>query len=55
VGAVLVYHAISIWVPGLGAVIAWLSTRRPGAIGAPVISPSGLGALRLAEAAEADG
>lgn len=27
VGAVLVYHAISIWVPGLGGLIAWLSTR----------------------------
>jgi uncharacterized membrane protein YbhN (UPF0104 family) len=24
VGAVLVYHAISIWVPGLGGIIAWL-------------------------------
>jgi uncharacterized membrane protein YbhN (UPF0104 family) len=29
VGAVLVYHAISIWVPGLGGLIAWLPTRRP--------------------------
>jgi putative heme transporter len=28
VGAVLVYHAISIWVPALGGVIAWLPTRR---------------------------
>lgn len=28
VGAVLVYHAISIWVPGLGGLAAWLSTRR---------------------------
>ena len=27
VGAVLVYHAISIWVPGLGGVIAWLPAR----------------------------
>ncbi|MGA2009834.1 MAG: lysylphosphatidylglycerol synthase transmembrane domain-containing protein [Solirubrobacteraceae bacterium] len=35
VGAVLVYHAISIWVPGLGGLIAWLPTRRrrPGATG----------------------
>lgn len=34
VGAVLVYHAIAIWVPGLGGLIAWLPTRRrrrPGA------------------------
>lgn len=28
VGAVLVYHAISIWVPGVGGLIAWLPTRR---------------------------
>jgi uncharacterized membrane protein YbhN (UPF0104 family) len=27
VGAVLVYHAISIWVPGVGGLIAWLPTR----------------------------
>ncbi|HET9720661.1 MAG TPA: lysylphosphatidylglycerol synthase transmembrane domain-containing protein [Solirubrobacteraceae bacterium] len=27
VGAVLVYHAISLWVPGLGGLIAWLPTR----------------------------
>lgn len=35
VGAVLIYHAISIWVPGLGGLIAWLSTRRAEAIRAP--------------------
>lgn len=28
VGSVLVYHAISIWVPCLGGLVAWLSTRR---------------------------
>ncbi len=27
VGAVLVYHAISVWIPGLGGLIAWLPTR----------------------------
>jgi uncharacterized membrane protein YbhN (UPF0104 family) len=27
VGAVLVYHAIAIWVPGLGGLVAWLPTR----------------------------
>jgi uncharacterized membrane protein YbhN (UPF0104 family) len=27
VGAVLVYHAISVWVPGLGGLIAWLPAR----------------------------
>lgn len=28
VGAVLVYHAISVWIPGLGALAAWLPSRR---------------------------
>jgi hypothetical protein len=28
IGAVLAYHAISIWVPGCGGIIALLSTRR---------------------------
>lgn len=28
VGAVLIYHAISVWVPGLGGLVAWLPTRR---------------------------
>jgi glycosyltransferase 2 family protein len=27
VGAVLVYHAIAVWVPGLGGLVAWLPTR----------------------------
>jgi uncharacterized membrane protein YbhN (UPF0104 family) len=27
VGSVLVYHAISVWVPGLGGLVAWLPTR----------------------------
>ncbi len=27
VGAVLVYHAISVWVPGMGGLIAWVPTR----------------------------
>ncbi len=54
VGAVLVYHAISIWVPGSGGLIAYLSTRRPGALGRTESSPSQLRALRLAKAAEPD-
>jgi uncharacterized membrane protein YbhN (UPF0104 family) len=33
-GAVLVYHAISIWVPGVGGVIGWLANRRAGRPGA---------------------
>jgi uncharacterized membrane protein YbhN (UPF0104 family) len=27
VSAVLVYHAIAVWVPGLGGLVAWLPTR----------------------------
>jgi len=27
VGSVLVYHAISVWIPGLGGLLAWLPTR----------------------------
>jgi uncharacterized membrane protein YbhN (UPF0104 family) len=34
VSAVLVYHAIAVWVPGLGGLIAWLPLRRVGAAGA---------------------
>ena len=30
VGAVLVYHAISVWIPGLGGLVAWLPTRARG-------------------------
>jgi uncharacterized membrane protein YbhN (UPF0104 family) len=42
VGAVLVYHAISIWVPGLGGMTAWLSTR-----GSPVAARAGATPPRL--------
>jgi len=35
VGAVLMYHAISIWVPGLGGLVAWVSTRRAGTTASP--------------------
>jgi len=53
VSAVLVYHAISIWVPGLGGLIAWLPTRRPRRRrGATIPRPRPLG---LAEAIEAEG
>jgi uncharacterized membrane protein YbhN (UPF0104 family) len=48
VSAVLVYHAISVWVPGLGGLIAWLPTRRrraalvaaPHAEPAPAVAPA---------------
>jgi uncharacterized membrane protein YbhN (UPF0104 family) len=53
VSAVLVYHAISIWVPGLGGLIAWLPTRRP-RTRRPVPRPRTL-VLGLAEAIEAEG
>lgn len=39
VGAVLVYHAISIWVPGLGGLLAWLPTRTRGPTNGPVALP----------------
>jgi uncharacterized membrane protein YbhN (UPF0104 family) len=42
VGAVLVYHAISIWVPSLGGLAAWLQTRprrRESAAAAPLVEP----------------
>jgi len=48
VGAVLVYHAIAIWVPGAGGLAAWLPTRRA----APAFRTPELTPLRLA--AEAD-
>jgi uncharacterized membrane protein YbhN (UPF0104 family) len=53
VGAVLVYHAISIWVPAMGGLIAWLPTRGRGsgeraALGLETV----LGAPRLAKAAD---
>ena len=43
VGAVLVYHAIAIWVPGLGGLVAWLPTRGRGlskAAGVPLPEPA---------------
>jgi uncharacterized membrane protein YbhN (UPF0104 family) len=36
VGAVLIYHAISIWVPGLGGLLAWLRSRQHG----PLLRPA---------------
>ena len=54
VGAVLVYHAIAIWVPGLGGLIAWMPARRQrirerSAVRLPELSP-----LRVAAASETD-
>jgi uncharacterized membrane protein YbhN (UPF0104 family) len=55
VGAVLVYHAIAIWIPGLGGLLAWLPTRRQrsrerAAVRLPELSP-----LRVAEANNTEG
>jgi uncharacterized membrane protein YbhN (UPF0104 family) len=51
VGAVLVYHAIAIWVPGLGGLLAWLPTRRGG--NAAAVRPlTGLAVPRLAPVAD---
>jgi uncharacterized membrane protein YbhN (UPF0104 family) len=43
VGAVLIYHAISVWVPGLGGLVAWLPTRgrrSAGRVGSPAPVPA---------------
>jgi uncharacterized membrane protein YbhN (UPF0104 family) len=48
VGAVLVYHAIAIWVPGLGGLIAWMPTRFRQAAQLPAVGLPAPGALRLA-------
>ena len=49
VGAVLVYHAIAIWVPGLGGLAAWLPTRARQAVGRPAVELPSLAGLRLAK------
>jgi uncharacterized membrane protein YbhN (UPF0104 family) len=40
VGAVLVYHAISVWVPGLGGLFAWLPTRGRALAEPAVVAPA---------------
>jgi uncharacterized membrane protein YbhN (UPF0104 family) len=52
VGAVLVYHAISIWVPGLGGLTAWLATRTSAHLTRPQIGAPRFAGLKLAEVAE---
>jgi uncharacterized membrane protein YbhN (UPF0104 family) len=54
VGAVLVYHAIAIWVPGLGGLVAWLPTRRRRRSRRPAVRLAPLGALPLASTADPD-
>jgi uncharacterized membrane protein YbhN (UPF0104 family) len=55
VSAVLVYHAISIWVPGAGGLVAWLTMRRAQTRRPPAVILPALSGLRLAEATERDG
>jgi hypothetical protein len=55
VGAVLVYHAIAIWVPGTGGLIAWLPTSGRRMRARAVVAVPELRPLQLARAAESDG
>ena len=55
VGAVLVYHAISIWVPGTGGLAAWLPTSGRGRRRRPVVRVAELPALQLAPVADSEG
>ncbi len=45
VGAVLVYHAIAIWVPGVGGLVAWLPTRGRRSVVPATVSLPVLGAV----------
>jgi uncharacterized membrane protein YbhN (UPF0104 family) len=54
VGAVLVYHAIAIWVPGAGGLAAWLPTSGRGRRRRPVVRVAELPALKLAPVIDAD-
>jgi len=51
---VLVYRAISIWIPGAGGLFAWLSARRAGAIPRRTLRPAAAGGFRLAEATKTE-
>ncbi len=51
VGAVLVYHAIAVWVPGFGGLLAWLPTRRRSQADATAPRAAGAPSLRAAGAA----
>jgi len=54
VGAVLVYHAIAIWVPGLGGLVAWRPTGRRRRSRRPAVRLAPLGAVPLASTADPD-
>ena len=57
IGAVLAYHLVSVWLPGLGGLVAWLPTRYGRARG-PLATSTGTGAvvtaLRSTTASAAD-
>ena len=53
VGAVLVYHAVSVWVPGCGGMVGLLSTRRIPITDHPPIAAPRLAEVQLAEVAQA--
>ena len=53
VGAVLVYHAVSVWVPGCGGAIALLSTRRTPMTNYAEVAAPALPGIQLVEAARA--
>jgi uncharacterized membrane protein YbhN (UPF0104 family) len=55
VGAVLVYHAISIWVPAVGGLIAWLPTQRRRTGESAAVGLPSLHGIQLAAAADRDG
>jgi uncharacterized membrane protein YbhN (UPF0104 family) len=48
VGAVIVYHSIAIWVPGLGGLVAWLPIRRRRAVASGAVSLPALGTVAAA-------
>jgi uncharacterized membrane protein YbhN (UPF0104 family) len=54
VGAVLVYHAISIWVPGAGGLAAWLPISGRSRLSRTVARVAELPALKLAPVIDAD-
>lgn len=51
IGAVLAYHAISIWVPGCGGTIALFCSRRAPITHQPPVAAPALSEIQLAEAA----
>ena len=53
VGAVIVYHAIAIWVPAVGGLVAWLTTRGRRSLVGPTAGLPVLGAV--AGVADSDG